>query len=343
MATTTTTHHHSSEDPRPVPSVAPESVKLLTDAANAFLASLDNTNRNTATFPFQGDERYFWAYTPVERNGLLLSDMTQQQQDAAFQMMRTGYSESGYKTARQIISLETILGEWEAINDQISQWHRLEERYWFSVFGDPGSQEPWGWRVGGHHIGIIATVVQNKHVSIHPLFFGSNPAEVKHGEHKGMRTLAEEEDWARKLVSEMTDDQQKIAIVDHTAPADILTRNYRVTTPDMTPQGIPFATLQDTQREAIVQLIKHYVYRANHELADNYWRQLQAEGWDSLHFAWAGPLQRWQGHYYNIRHNRFVIEYDNTQNGANHIHSILRDYTHDYGEDILAAHYHQAH
>ena len=258
-------------------------------------------------------------------------------------MMETGYSASGYEMARQIIRLETILGEYEAMTNSVSQWHRLEERYWFSVFGEPGSMEPWGWRVGGHHIGIVASVASISAVSIHPLFFGSNPAEVKHGEHKGMRTLAEEEDWGRALVTGMTDDQKSVAIVDPVAPSDILTTTVRIVDPGTTPQGIAIGDLYDAQREAVVKLIRHYVFRAADEMAINYWNQLEREGWDSVHFAWAGPLKRFQGHYYNIRHDRFVIEYDNTQNGANHIHSVLRDYTHDFGEDLLATHYQVAH
>ena len=191
-----------------VPSKAPDTIKRMADAASSFLASLGKAELAKATFPFAGDERYDWHYTPVDRNGLLISEMTPNQTKLAFEMMETGYNASGYAMARQIIRLETILGEYEAMTNSASQWHRLEERYWFSVFGEPGSEKPWGWRVGGHHIGIVASVVGNTEVSIHPLFFGSNPAEVKHGEHKGMRTLAEEEDWARALVSGMTDSQK---------------------------------------------------------------------------------------------------------------------------------------
>ena len=326
-----------------IPSKASDTIKRMADAASAFLASLGNQELAKATFPFTGDERYEWHYTPVGRNGLLISEMDGAQTDLAFKMMATGYSESGYSMARQIIRLETILGEYEAMTNNASSWDRLEERYWFSVFGEPGSNEPWGWRVGGHHIGIIATVVDNSELSIHPLFFGSNPAEVKHGEHLGMRTLAEEEDWARSLVTGMTDDQKSTAIVDPVAPADILTTVVRVVDPGMTPKGISISDLYDDQRLALIKLIRHYVFRAADEAANNYWNQLEREGWDSLHFAWAGPLERWQGHYYNIRHDRFVIEYDNTQNGANHIHSVLRDYTHDFGEDLLAAHYKASH
>ncbi len=326
-----------------VPSEAPDTINRMADAASNFLASLGEAELAKATFPFTGDERYEWHYTPVARNGLLISEMNAHQVKLAFKMMATGYSDSGYAMARQIIRLEPILGEYEAMTNNVSQWQRLEERYWFSVFGTPGSEEPWGWRVGGHHIGIVASVVNNREVSIHPLFFGSNPAEVKHGEHKGLRTLAEEEDWARTLMTGMTDDQRATAIVDPIAPADILTTTVRVVDPASTPQGISIGKLHDGQRDALVKLIRHYVFRAADEMAMNYWNQLEREGWDSIHFAWAGPLERWQGHYYNIRHDRFVIEYDNTQNGANHIHSVLRDYTHDFGEDLLAAHYHAAH
>ena len=335
--------HHSNGHAAVVPSKAPDTIKRMADAASAFLASLGKGELAKATFPFEGDERYDWHYTPVDRNGLLISEMSGNQIDLAYKMMETGYSASGYQMARQIIRLETILGEYEAMTNNVSSWQRLEERYWFSVFGEPGSDAPWGWRVGGHHIGIVASVVGNSEVSIHPLFFGSNPAEVKHGEQKGMRTLAEEEDWARSLVTGMTDDQKSVAIVDPIAPADILTTTVRVVDPSTTPQGISIGDLYDRQREAVVKLIRHYVFRAADEMAMNYWKQLECEGWDSVYFAWAGPLERWQGHYYNIRHDRFVIEYDNTQNGANHIHSVLRDYTHDFGEDLLAAHYHAAH
>ena len=335
--------HHENCDAAAVPSTAPDTINRMADAASAFLASLGKPELAKATFPFAGDERYDWHYTPVDRNGLLISEMTAKQTELAFKMMETGYSENGYAMARQIIWLEPILGEYESMTNNVSSWQRLEERYWFSVFGEPGSEEPWGWRVGGHHIGLVATVAGNSEVSIHPLFFGSNPAEVQHGEHKGVRTLAEEEDWARTLVTGMTDEQKSAAIVDPVAPADILTTTVRVVDPGTTPQGIGIGDLYDGQREAVIKLIRHYVFRAADEMAVNYWNQLEKEGWDSIHFAWAGPLERWQGHYYNIRHDRFVIEYDNTQNGANHIHSVLRDYTHDFGEDLLAAHYHAAH
>jgi hypothetical protein len=328
----------------PIPSSAPDAVKRMTAAANDFLNSLDDSQRETASFDFAGDERYKWAYTPIDREGLVLREMNDAQRKAAFTMMETGYSARGAATAHRIIELETILGEWEKISENISQWERNIDRYWFSVFGTPGSvDEPWGFRVGGHHIGLTANIVNGKHVAILPLFFGANPAVIRHGDRKDERTLVEEQDWARALLTSMDGEQTKLAVVDEIAPADILTTNVRSADPNIAPKGIGFGLLGNQQRDQLVALVKHYVTRASGDLASNYWREVESAGFDDVTFAWAGPAEVGAPHYYAIRHPRFLIEYDNTQNGANHIHSVLRDYAHDFGEDLLAAHYRASH
>ena len=328
----------------PIPSSATNAVKQMTAAADDFLNSLDTGQRQSASFEFAGDERYLWAYTPIDRNGLLVSEMTADQRDAAFKLMETGYSARGAATAHRIIELETVLDEWEGISNNVSQWDRSVERYWFSVFGTPGSvDEPWGFRVGGHHIALSANVVNGEQVSILPLFFGANPATIRHGQRKGERTLIEEEDWARALLGSLDGDQTKRAVVDPVAPQDILTTNVRSADPNATPSGIGFSELHDAQRERLISLVRHYVTRANDDLAANYWRAVESAGFSDMTFAWAGPSEAGEGHYYAVRHPRFLIEYDNTQNDANHIHSVLRDYSHDWGEDLLAAHYRSSH
>ena len=328
----------------PIPSSAPDAVKRMTAAANDFLNSLDDSQRATASFGFAGDERYKWAYTPIDREGIRLGEMNYAQRKAAFTMMETVYSARGVATAHRIIELETILGEWEKISEKISQWERNTDRYWFSVFGNPGSvDEPWGFRVGGHHIGLTANVVDGEQVAILPLFFGANPAVIRHGDRKDERTLVEEQDWARSLLLSMDTEQTKLAVVDPIAPADILTTNVRSADPNIAPKGIGFSLLGDQQRDQLVALAKHYVTRGSDDLASNYWRELESVGFNDVTFAWSGPSEVGAPHYYAIRHPRFLIEYDNTQNEANHIHSVLRDYAHDFGEDLLAAHYRDSH
>lgn len=308
-------------------------------AARRFLDGLDPLQRQAAHFPFAGDERYRWDYTPVERDGLMLRCMSDGQRQAALGLMQSALSQRGDSTARRIMQLEEILHQWEEIQGGGGRFERAPDRYWFSVFGEPGGSAPWGWRVGGHHLAVHVTVVDGEQVSAQPMFFGANPAEIRHGEHAGSRALAEEEDWARRLLKSLSAEQKRRAVVDPVAPDDILTKSYRVVHLDGVPLGIRFGDLAETQRQQLVALVRHYVTRANEELAGNYWRHLENLGFDGWSFAWAGGADPGEGHYYAIRGPSFAIEYDNTQNGANHIHSVLRDTRHDWGEDLLAAHY----
>jgi hypothetical protein len=197
--------------------------------------------------------------------------------------------------------------------------------------------------VGGHHIGISMTVVDGDVVAPTPLFFGANPATVRHGPATGQRTLAEEEDLARTLLGSLDASQQQIAIVAPVAPADILTENFRRVDPELPPAGIRYADLTGEQRGHLVALIRHYVTRAADEVSDGAWTRIERAGLDGAGFAWAGPAARGAGHYYAVKGASFLIEYDNTQNDANHIHSVWRDFTGDWGEDVLAAHYVAAH
>ena len=319
---------------------APSAARRMADAANRFLAALSNEQRATATFQFPGDERYFWHYTPIARNGLLLKHMTGKQRQLALELMATGLSVRGNRQVQQIIDLEPTLREHETIEKREERWDRASELYYFSVVGQPGGSDPWSWRVGGHHVGLHFTVVDGELISPLPLFFGANPAEVDYGPGKGLRTLPEEEDLARELVQSLDANQRAVAIVDPVAPADILTVNYRAVTPEMTRSGLALSRMSGGQRDLLVRLIRHYVERAADDLAANEWARIEGAGLDGVTFAWAGPTEkaRSNGHYYNVKGPTFMLEYDNTQNGAHHIHSVWRDFTNDFGEDLLASH-----
>ncbi|MCC7369072.1 MAG: DUF3500 domain-containing protein [Chloroflexi bacterium] len=319
---------------------APSAARRMADAANRFLAALSNEQRATATFPFEGDERYLWHYTPVARNGLLIKHMTAKQRALGMELLATGLSERGASQVRQIMDLEPTLREHEKLDRMEERWDRSSELYYFSVFGQPGGADPWGWRVGGHHVGLHFSVVDNELIASLPLFFGANPAEIQYGPEKGLRTLPEEEDLARELVQSLDADQRAAAIVAAVAPADILTVNGRTVTPGVMPSGLALSQLRGGQRDLLVRLIRHYVSRAADDLAGNEWARIESAGLDDVTFAWAGPTERKRGngHYYNVKGSTFMLEYDNTQNDSNHIHSVWRDFTNDWGEDLLASH-----
>ncbi len=322
---------------------APITVGRMAEAARRFVAALGDEQRAKALFAFTDDDRYFWHYTPIDRNGLKLRDMDEDQRALAFALLASGLSARGERQARQIIDLEPILRETERLEGLATDWQRDPSRYTVSVFGEPGGREPWAWRVGGHHIGLIFTIVDGDWVAPTPFFLGANPAIVRHGEHTGLRVLPEEEELARTLLGSLDAAQKAVAIVSPDAPRDILTTNRQVADPAVPPTGIAYGALDGEQRGHLHTLIRHYLTRVADEVGTAAWETIARDGLDGVGFAWAGTEERDQGHYYAVKSPTFLVEYDNTQNGANHIHSVWRDFTNDYGEDLLAAHYADTH
>jgi len=324
---------------------APATASRMAAAALDFLASLNDQQRAAASVPFGDDRRYVWDYRPPEntpRNGLRLINMTDAQQRKALALLDIGLSTRGAHQVRQIIDLEIPLLLQEKEDGRVTPFVRHPEHYSVAVFGDPHGTLPWAWHIGGHHVALHFTVVDGNRIASVPLFFGANPAEVHHGPTTGQRTLPEEEDLARQLVRGLPSDQKRIAVVSEMAYPDILTDRYRVVNMFAPPRGLPFSQMSGDDRQLLARLVRHYVERTNDELAGPYWRKLEAE-LDEVTFAWTGSEERGQGHYYAIKGPSFLIEYDNTQNGANHIHSVLRDVAGDWGEDLLALHYAESH
>ena len=327
----------------------PAAARRLAGAARAFLDGLEPEQLEQAQRPFEDVLRYEWNYVPVMRAGLRLDAMTGPQRQRAKRLLDAALSARGARQAREIIEHEAVLGEWEAISGLEHDTRVMLARdplyYYFSVFGEPGGSQPWGVKAGGHHIGVNINVIDGDYIAPVPLFLGANPAEVKHGPKIGHRILAEEEDLARALLGSLTPEQKRLAIVDPVAPFDILTVNYRTIRPGMTPSGIPFQNLDGEQRARLARLVKHYVDRAAEEVAGTQWRRIERTELGQAGFAWAGPERKGSGHYYTIGSPGFVIEYDNVQNQANHIHSVWRDFSNDWGGDLLAAHYrdHESH
>jgi hypothetical protein len=305
----------------------------------AWLDTLDDRQRGGATFPFDTDERFAWQYTPGPREGLALGDMTGPQRTAALGIVRASMSERGAAEVQGVISLESVLGDIERAEGRAGWQRRDPNLYWFAVFGDPATGTPWSWRVGGHHVAIHLTLDGDRVVGTAPSFLGANPAVVPRGPEAGRRTLAGEEDLGRRLLAVLTPSQRRVAVVDDTAPADILSGNGPRALVSSIRTGIRYADLDEAGRDGLVTLVRHYLDRARREVAAAEWERLRSAGLDEVTFAWAGPDDPGSGHYYAVRGPRFLVEYDNTQNGANHVHAVWRDLTNDWGEDMLAAHH----
>ena len=323
------------------PTTAPATIDRVARAAQAFVCSLDPDRRAVAAFTFDSDERENWHYIPRPRAGLKRRDMTQKQLDDADALTAASLSAAGIRKARSIMAHETILGDLETSAGTL-RFDRSPGLYHFSVFGQPGGSDPWGWQVDGHHLSLNTTIVEGKKISVTPSFFGANPAVVPRGPHKGLRILPEEEDAGRSLLESLDAEQMYQCTIYPAAPPDIITRASRRARigPAV---GLPASAMTDDQRERLVRLIEVYVKRSPEDTAAEQMRKIHDAGLQSVRFGWAGSRYRGQAHYYRVHGPTFLIEYDNTQDRANHIHSVWRDMEGDFGADLLREHYREAH
>lgn len=321
-------------------------ISTMTQTAQAFLASLSDEQRARATFRFEDEERFFWHFVPGnnieqtykrKRLGLTLGEMTPSQKHLANALLSAGLSQAGYIKAVSVMSLEDIL----RILEKDTVGRRDPEKYHFSIFGTPSEKGNWSYRIEGHHLSLHFAVVNGK-VAAAPMFFGANPAKVLEGPRAGLRVLAREEDLARDLLASLTPEQKKVAIVSQTAYRDILTEASRKAVLTGQPDGLPASKMNAKQRELLHKLVGEYIGNLPEGLAQSRAEKLKAAG-NNIFFAWAGVEERGGPHYYRVATPSFLIEYDNTQNNANHIHSVWREFNGDFGEDLLKEHYQTSH
>ncbi len=315
----------------------------LYKSANVFLNSLDQNQKTQAQYAFDSAERFRWNYVPLnDRKGISINEMNQQQKNAAIALMKASLSENAFKKATQIMALENVLKAIEKRGE--SDHFRDPGKYFFTVFGQPSKSSVWGWRLEGHHISFNFSSDQNKIVSGTPGFLGSNPAVVLSGPEKGMEILKEENELAFDFLRALTPDQLKKAVIDTAAPGEMVTANNRKAMID-NPNGVSYSALTTAQKALFTKLLSLYIHRYTRLFAESMMHDIEAAGMDKLIFAWAGSTQNAVGNkrYYRIKGPTIIIEYDNTQNNGNHVHTVVRDLKHDFGGDALLEHYQKSH
>ncbi len=310
-------------------------------AAEEFLSSLETDQRDQAVYPLAADEHLRWHFVPDEifaRNGLTLKEMDAQQQQLARALLRTGLSQRGYLTAAAIIELERVLN----VLEPNGRFVRDAENYRVTVFGEPQADGTWAWRFEGHHLSLHFQIVDGAVTVSTPSFFGSNPAHVTEAAQtpaqENQRVLGEREDAGRALVTALSQEQLASALLEGAAPRDITTGTSYPIDP-IAPAGIRATQLSESQRLLLRHLITVYTSAMADEIAAKRWEKITSDGEDSIFFAWAGPLELGEPQYYRVQGPSFLIEYDNVQNGANHVHSVWRDFAGDFGEDLLRQHH----
>jgi hypothetical protein len=307
--------------------------QTMASAAKELLRTLTPEQKAKIQFKFDDKERFTWDFRPVPRNGLPVREMQPFQKPLAHALLSAALGQRGYIKAATIMSLEDVL----RIQEKDDGERRNPEKYFFSIFGEPSESGTWAFRVDGHHLSVNFTIVNGKVVAA-PTFFGANPHEVRAVEsRKGLRVLASEEDLGRELVQALTPEQRKIAIITEKAYPDIISDNKNPAMLKDSPLGLPAAKLNPKQKALLDAVVTEYANNMPADLAAERLEQYKKMT-GQIHFAWAGGINKGDLHYYRVQSPTFLIEYDNTQNNGNHVHSVWRDFKSDFGLDLLSMH-----
>ena len=315
----------------------------MSRAAANFIQLLQPKQMAQAVYPFDTTERYIWGYVPkTDRKGLSINEMNEQQKTAAFSLMKVALSKEAYTKARAVMQLEVVLKALE--NRAADDHYRDTGKYFFTIFGTPDGKHVWGWRLDGHHLSFNFSSDQKKIVAGTPGFIGSNPAVVLSGPEKGKEILHDETSLGLSLVNSLNEKQLIAAVISAEAPADILTTDKRVAVIN-DKKGLTYADMKPGQQKAFMQLLSLYIRRYTHLFAEAMMADIEKAGTKNLVFSWAGSMEDGPGHpkYYRIQGPTIIIEYDNTQNNANHVHTVVRDLKNDFGGDVLLEHYRRGH
>ena len=303
-------------------------LREIAEATKGFLDLLDDGQRTAAVRDATDDDlRTRWAYTPGQRPGVVYGDLARDQRKAVHRLLSCVLSPHAYAQTAAIMALEDVLDDREG-----GTRDRHQGDYWTVLLGEPGD-EPWGWRVEGHHLSLSVVVAEGR-VSATPFFLGAHPARIAYRGRTVLQPLRLEEELARELLDRMGRTARGLAVVADTPPPDLKTGNAR-RIGDLDPVGVTPAQLDRSSRGLLVALVRYYLDRLTGDLADEEFDALEP---DRLHFSWEGSDKRGEGHYYRIQGPDLLIEYDNTDNDANHAHSVWRRRSGDFGEDLLAAH-----
>lgn len=317
-----------------------EIAQELAATAQRFIDALDP--KMQAKYLFRDAERFNFHFFPIARRGVSLKQLKEGQRHLGLALLSAALSHVGTQKALTIMSLGDYLRE----TDKTPNVHRDSDGYYFTIFGDPAPDGTWGYRVEGFHLSLNVTVVKGRWISVTPSFFGAIPATVPDGPRKGLQVLQQETELGRALAKSFTAEQRKSGfgkIPDFLTETvgGLVTGNQRKIERGK-PRGVAVAAMAVEQRELLMKLVRVHIGRIRKELADQDLARIDRAGTTHIHFIWAGGLEPGEPHHYLIQGPTFLIEYDNTQDGANHVHCVYRDFANDFGDGMLE-HYEKQH
>lgn len=288
-------------------------------AARELVAALSPEQRARAVFANGAPERRDWHYVPRDRAGVAIGELDAAQRERFDALLRTALSERGARQVEDVLVLEGVLREREG------DW-RDPGRFHFALFGDLEGSGEFGWRYEGHHVSLHFGSAR----SFTPHFLGANPATVRGGPRDGLRVLGPEEELARELVLGLDDSRRAKAIRDG-APSGDVVHGPGEDEPAEERGGLRLSEMSESDAERLWKLVDVYADRLVGPLAKAERERIRALPPDGLRFLWIGSTKPGDAHAYRIEGPRFAIEYDNGRPGADHVHTLWRDFDADFG------------
>jgi hypothetical protein len=322
--------------PRPAsPSVAAsDPTTRIVASAQALLATLDDAGRAKVQFPFEGPQKTRWSNLPspmFQRQGLRLADVTPAQRTAVMSLLSTALSKDGYRKVTEIMHGDEVLrtggdgrgGRGGAGGRGGPAFG--ENEYYLAFLGTPSATSPWMLQFGGHHLAINLTMAGSQ-ASMAPSLPAAQPATYT-VEGRTVRPLGNENDKAFALINALNDEQRKQAILPYRVSDLVLGPGQDGRT--IQPEGIRASALNSAQQAALLEIVREWAGIQTDAFGEPRMAEIRsnlAQTW----FAWSGPTTNGSAAYFRIQGPTLVIEYA-PQGGVDHIHTIYRDPTNDYG------------
>lgn len=321
----------------------PSTAQNITAAATAFVKLLTVQQQLKTQYQFDTSERFRFNYIPMEdRKGISINELSPIQKTALLNLLKTCITEQTVDKITAIMQLDMVLKALE--NRKADDHYRDTGKYFVTIFGVPNNRTIWGWRFEGHHVSFNFSIKNNELVAGTPGFLGCNPGIVQAGPQKDKAVLKQETSMGFALLHALNVTEFKQALIDSIAPNEIITKANRQAIIDH-PAGVKFNQLIPEHQQMLLQLVQLYLHRYSKPFAAIMYKEIKDSGLDNLWFTWAGYTESIIGrpYYYRIQGPTIIIEYDNSQNNANHIHTVIRDLKNDFGGDLLLEHYKNDH
>jgi hypothetical protein len=329
-----------------------ETTARIVKSAQALLALLDETGRAKVQFPYEGPQKTRWSNFPTgifERQGLRLGELTAPQRAAAMNLLSTALSREGHRKVTEIMRGDEVLrtndtgrggrgggvpappggaaggrggrGRGGAGGGLIFG----EDEYYAAFVGAPSTTTPWMLQFGGHHLAINLTM-SGSEASMTPSLPAAQPASYSI-EGRTVRPLGNENDKAFALINALDATQRGQAVLGYRVADLVLGPGQDGRT--IQPEGLRASTLTSAQQTMLLEIVREWAGIMSEGFIEARMAEIRV-GLAQTYFAWSGPTTNGSAAYFRVQGPAVIIEYA-PQGDVDHIHTIYRDPTNDYG------------